>query len=70
MKNNYYCLCQAECIHKGKLRKIIQLEFSGGRKIKHKLKVESCKNTKFDCTCKYRFKINKVVSFYRGFYER
>ena len=70
MKDNYYCNCQADCIHKGKLRKIKQFEFSKGRKIKHKFKVESCKNTKFDCTCKYRLKINKVVDFLRGFYER
>ena len=63
MKDNYYCLCQAECIHKGKLRKIIQLEFSKGRKIKRKFKAETCKNSRFDCTCNYRVKVNKAFMF-------
>lgn len=59
MKDNYYCNCQAECIHKGKITRVIVCDSKG----KHKLKAELCNNNKFSCTCKYRVKVNKAFLF-------
>ena len=55
----YYCNCQAKCIHKGKLRKV--KVYKNGKN--YKLKAQVCLNDKNDCTCSYRVKVYNAFMF-------
>ena len=57
--DNYYCNCEAPCIHKGRITKIIVIDSKG----KHKRKVQVCRNTRNDHTCNYRATIGRAFMF-------
>lgn len=57
--SGYFCNNETTCIHKGKLKKILEIDCKG----RHKRKVQICKNARRDCTCRYRVNLSDAFKF-------
>ena len=60
MKREYFCNCEAACVHKAQKMRKVKI-WKEGKNFKAKCQV--CLNNRNDCTCRYRTDLGNVFKY-------